>query len=181
MLGRIGRAPAFLPIIAEEVDDVSVLLEELVRHLEKRDHEPAFRRPGRVPAARRPGNVFTWSNRKPDLRTVLVFQAAVNDPNPEIARLARENSFAVAGSSANRSLTGSKFVFEDIEDQVRDIADITIDYGLVPYNNDKGLGSSIVDLVSYETIRVGAVYDEICDILLDRFDIDLKAIMAVKG
>ncbi len=99
----------------------------------------------------------------------------------EIARLARENSFAVAGSSANRSLTGSKFVFEDIEDQVRDVADITIDYGLVPYNNDKGLGSSIVDLVSYETIRVGAVYDEICGILIDRFDIDLKAIMAAKA
>ncbi|MBT7526492.1 MAG: DnaJ domain-containing protein, partial [Rhodospirillales bacterium] len=31
----------------------------------------------------------------------------------EIARLARENNFAVVGSSANRSLTGSKFVFED--------------------------------------------------------------------
>ena len=99
----------------------------------------------------------------------------------EIARLARENNFAVVGSSANRSLTGSKFVFEDIEAQVRDVADITIDYGLVPYHNDKGLGSSIIDLVSYETIRVGCVYDQICDIIKDGFDIDLKAITAAKG
>jgi tRNA A37 threonylcarbamoyladenosine synthetase subunit TsaC/SUA5/YrdC len=99
----------------------------------------------------------------------------------EIARLARENAYAVAGSSANVSLTGSKFVFEDIEDQVLAAADITIDYGLVPYRNDQGLGSTIVDLISWETIRVGAVYDQICEIVQDRFDIDLKGVMAGKG
>lgn len=98
----------------------------------------------------------------------------------EIARLARENAYAVVGSSANVSLSGSKFVFEDIESQVSEIADITIDYGLVPYHNDQGLGSTIVDLISYETIRVGAVYDQICEILKTTFDIDLKAITAAK-
>ena len=92
----------------------------------------------------------------------------------EIARLARKNDYAISGSSANRSLAGSKFVFEDIEEQVVEIGDITIDYGLVPYRNDKGLGSTIVDLISYETIRVGAVYDQICDIVKDTFDIDFK-------
>ncbi len=99
----------------------------------------------------------------------------------EIARLARENSYAVVGSSANRSLTGSKFVFEDIEDQVVEVADITVDYGLVPYATPGGLGSTIVDLISYETIRVGAVYDQICDILKESHGIDLKDIMAAKG
>lgn len=98
----------------------------------------------------------------------------------EIARMARENDYAVIGSSANRSGTGSKFVFQDIEQQVLDAADLTIDYGQVPYTNDKGLGSTIVDLISWETIRVGAVYDEICDILLTDFDIDLKAVTAAK-
>jgi len=98
----------------------------------------------------------------------------------EIARLARENSYAVVGSSANKSLTGSKFIFQDIEDQVAKVADITIDYGLVPFHNDKGLGSTIVDLISYETIRVGAVYDRICEILLKEHRIDLKAITAAK-
>jgi len=99
----------------------------------------------------------------------------------EIARLARENAYAVVGSSANRSLTGSKFVFEDIEDQVRDVADITVDYGKVPYPTSGGLGSTIVDLISWETIRAGAVYDQICGIVKDRFDIDLKGVMAAKA
>lgn len=99
----------------------------------------------------------------------------------EIARLARENAYAVIGSSANRSGTGSKFVYEDIEAQVTAAADLSVDYGLTPFHNDRGLGSSIVDLISWETIRVGAAYDEICDILLDGFDIDLKAVMAAKG
>jgi tRNA A37 threonylcarbamoyladenosine synthetase subunit TsaC/SUA5/YrdC len=99
----------------------------------------------------------------------------------EIARLARENNYAVVGSSANLSLTGSKFVFEDIEAQVRDVADITIDYGLVPYHNEQGLGSTIIDLASYETIRVGCVYDQICQIIQDGFDIDLKGIMTAKA
>ena len=44
-----------------------------------------------------------------------------------------------------------------------------------------GLGSTIVDLISYETIRVGAVYDQICDILKESHGIDLKDIMAAKG
>jgi len=99
----------------------------------------------------------------------------------EIARLARENAYAVVGSSANRSLTGSKFVFSDIEDQVLEAADITVDYGKVPYPTPGGLGSTIVDLISWETIRVGAVYDQICDIVLERFDIDLKGVMAAKA
>ena len=99
----------------------------------------------------------------------------------EIARLARKNDYAISGSSANRSLAGSKFVFEDIEEQVVEIGDITIDYGLVPYRNDKGLGSTIVDLISYETIRGGAVYDQICDIVKDTFDIDFKTILMTQA
>ena len=96
----------------------------------------------------------------------------------EIARLGRENEYAVVGSSANVSLTGSKFVLDDIQDQVIEAADIAIDYGLVPYHNDQGPGSTIVDLISFETIRVGAVYDKICNIVREQFDIDLKGIMA---
>ena len=99
----------------------------------------------------------------------------------EIARLGRENEYAIVGSSANVSLTGSKFLLEDVQDQIIEAADITIDYGLVPYHNDAGLGSTIVDLINFESIRVGAVYDEICDIVKNQFDIDLKGIMAAKA
>ena len=97
-----------------------------------------------------------------------------------VARGARERSMAVAGSSANQSLTGSKYRLENIEDRVLKAADLCIDYGLCTYHNDHGLGSTIVDLVSFETIRKGCVYDEICGILIDRFDIDLKAIGMAK-
>lgn len=96
----------------------------------------------------------------------------------EIARLARENSFCVSGSSANVSLTGSKFRLEDVQAQVRDAADVEIDYGLVPFHNPDGLGSTIVDLTNFRTIRVGCVYDKIAGIILDECGIDLTGIMA---
>ena len=48
----------------------------------------------------------------------------------EITRLARESAFAVVASSANISLTGSKFRFAAIEAPVREIAGLAIDTGL---------------------------------------------------
>ncbi|MEM7190710.1 MAG: Sua5/YciO/YrdC/YwlC family protein [Pseudomonadota bacterium] len=96
----------------------------------------------------------------------------------QIARLARENNFCVSGSSANVSLTGSKFRLEDVQDQVRDAADLQIDYGLVPFHNPDGLGSTIVDLTNFKTVRVGCVYDRIAQIILDECGVDLKGIMA---
>jgi hypothetical protein len=51
----------------------------------------------------------------------------------------------------------------------------------VCYHNEKGLGSTIVDLRNFETCRVGCVYDEIAQIIKDKFEIDLKGIMATKG
>ncbi len=98
----------------------------------------------------------------------------------EVARLARETSYCVSGSSANLSLTGSRFRLEDVQEEVLAIADLQIDYGLVPYHNAQGLGSTIVDLSNFETIRVGCVYDRIAEIVLETFDIDLKGIMAAK-
>lgn len=98
----------------------------------------------------------------------------------EIARLARESAYCVSGSSANLSLTGSKFRLEEVQQEVRAIADIEIDYGLVPYHNPQGLGSTIVDLSNFRTVRVGCVYDRIADVILEIFDIDLKGIMAAK-
>lgn len=96
----------------------------------------------------------------------------------EIARLARESAFCVSGSSANVSLTGSRFRLEDVQQRVRAAADLEIDYGLVPYHNPQGLGSTIVDLSDFRTIRVGCVYDRIAGIALESCGIDLKAIMA---
>src|SRR5882672_311126 len=50
----VGAAPGLFPIVAEEIDDPAVGLEELVRGLEHGEHQAALRAgPGFVAAARR--------------------------------------------------------------------------------------------------------------------------------
>ena len=92
----------------------------------------------------------------------------------EVARLSLAAMTPVLGSSANTSLTGSKFRLEDVESPVRQAAALEIDYGLCKYRNESGLGSSIIDLTDFSTIRVGACYDQIRRILSQTFDIQLS-------
>ena len=92
----------------------------------------------------------------------------------EVARLSLERLTPVLGSSANTSLTGSKFRLEDVEQPVRAAAALQIDYGLCKYRNDGGLGSSIIDLSDFSTIRVGACYDQLRSIFREKFDIQLS-------
>ena len=92
----------------------------------------------------------------------------------EVARLSLERLTPVLGSSANTSLTGSKFRLEDVEQPVRAAAALQIDYGLCKYRNDRGLGSSIIDLSDFSTIRVGACYDQLRSIFTEKFDIQLS-------
>ena len=92
----------------------------------------------------------------------------------EVARLSLERLLPVLGSSANTSLTGSKFRLEHVEAPVRDIAALQLDYGLCRYHNDEGRGSSIIDLSDYSTIRVGACYGQLQTIFKDHFGIRLS-------
>jgi tRNA A37 threonylcarbamoyladenosine synthetase subunit TsaC/SUA5/YrdC len=52
----------------------------------------------------------------------------------ELTRLSREEVVPLFGSSANLSGTGTRFAVEDIPGELRQIADITIDYGLRRYH-----------------------------------------------
>jgi len=94
----------------------------------------------------------------------------------ELTRQSMERGVPVFGSSANTSLQGSKYRLEDIEAPVREAADLELDYGLSKYHNPEGRSSSIIDLRDFKTIRVGVCYDQICELLLKNFDVDLKAI-----
>lgn len=91
----------------------------------------------------------------------------------EIARRALESSRPVFGSSANRSLTGSKFVFGDIEPEIRAAADLTLDRGRSKYQNDQGLGSTIIDLRDFQPVRIGIAFPEITAVAARSFGIDI--------
>ena len=90
-----------------------------------------------------------------------------------MARLSLERSQPVLGSSANRSLTGSKYRLGDVDAEVRAAADIEIDYGLVRYHNPEGVSSTIIDLKTFEVHRWGVCFEQIRDILRRHFDIEL--------
>src|SRR2546430_13401530 len=53
-----GMSPGFVPILARGVDDAAVGLKELVRHLEDREHQPAFGTPGDMAATLLPPDEF---------------------------------------------------------------------------------------------------------------------------
>lgn len=91
----------------------------------------------------------------------------------ELARLAWERQSPIMGSSANRSLSGSKFRLEDIEPEVRKAATIEIDYGLCRYANAEAISSTILVFPKVEVLRYGACYEQIRDILRRHFRIEL--------
>ena len=61
----------------------------------------------------------------------------------------------------------------NFEASVRDAADVSIDHGTSKYANNDGRSSSIIDLRDFKTIRVGVCYEQIANILLERFGINL--------
>jgi tRNA A37 threonylcarbamoyladenosine synthetase subunit TsaC/SUA5/YrdC len=96
----------------------------------------------------------------------------------ELARLSLEQSFPIFGSSANKSMSGSKFRLQDVEPEVRAVAGIEIDYGLCRYHNPHAISSTIIDFVNWKVLRYGVAYEQIRDILQRHFSIDLGEIPA---
>ncbi|NBR27545.1 MAG: hypothetical protein EBT83_03900 [Betaproteobacteria bacterium] len=91
-----------------------------------------------------------------------------------LADLAVANGVICVGSSANVSLTGTKFRLEDIEPELRAIADVEIDYGLCHYHNPQGLSSTMIDFSTLRVQRAGVCYEQIAGILKDEFGVELK-------
>jgi tRNA A37 threonylcarbamoyladenosine synthetase subunit TsaC/SUA5/YrdC len=90
----------------------------------------------------------------------------------ELGRLSHEHGIGVIGSSANRSLQGTKFRVSDIEPEVVAEADEVIDYGLVRWAA-YGKSSTMIDFATMKATRVGACYDLISDVLLRHFGVTL--------
>lgn len=92
----------------------------------------------------------------------------------EICKLSRQHQHPLFGSSANRTMAGTKFRVEDIEPEIRAIADITIDHGLRKWHLYRS-SSTLLDLNTLEVIRFGSCYELIADILLRHFNVTLPA------
>ena len=92
----------------------------------------------------------------------------------EIARQAWQRQMPVFGSSANLSLSGSKYRLGDIDASVRAAADISFDYGLSQYANHQGRSSTIIDFRDFSVIRVGVRFEQLRQAFKDRLDVTLR-------
>ena len=89
-----------------------------------------------------------------------------------ITRLSFETGVLLFGSSANLSLHGTKFRVEDIEPEIRAIADIVIDYGLMKYHPWQA-SSTLLNCETCEVVRFGSCYENIADVLRRHFKVEL--------
>lgn len=92
----------------------------------------------------------------------------------ELCRLSREAVHPIFGSSANLSGSGPKFRVEDIEPEIRAIADVIIDYGLRKYHTYQR-SATILRFPTLEVVRIGTCYELISDVLKRQFGIELPA------
>ncbi|KAJ5197631.1 hypothetical protein N7449_008110 [Penicillium cf. viridicatum] len=76
----------------------------------------------------------------------------------EICRLNAPSGQLMVGSSANVSRGGQKFRVEDIEDEIKEAADLIVDYGLQRYHV-YGRASLIMDFGQMSIIRMGSCYE----------------------
>lgn len=90
----------------------------------------------------------------------------------ELTRLSREEVVPLFGSSANLSGTGSRFTLEDVQPELRAIADLTIDHGLCRYHM-YGRSGTLINFQTMEVIRFGACYELIADVLRRWFRVDM--------
>ena len=82
---------------------------------------------------------------------------------------------AVFGSSANLSLTGSKYRYQDIELPIQAAATVYFDYGRSKYAHKDGLSSTIIDFTDFKVVRVGHCFDTLARTFATRFGVTLKS------
>ena len=99
----------------------------------------------------------------------------------EIARQVKARGRPVFGSSANTSLQGSKYRFEDVEAPVREAASVAFDYGLSRYANAQGRSSTIIDFEDFSVIRIGVEYDRLAQGFHDLYGVELAVTEATAG
>ena len=91
----------------------------------------------------------------------------------ELARMSWESASPLMGSSANVSLTGSKFTLAEVQDSLKNGCDIVLDYGTSTYANRWSIGSTIIELPGWKVLRWGGCFEQQADIIRKQFGVDL--------
>ena len=95
-----------------------------------------------------------------------------------IAALSLEARFPLIASSANLSQHGTKYRARDIEPEIRDAADVIIDYGDAQYRQNGldaayALSSTQIDFRALRLVRKGICFEAIQDVLKNQFGVTL--------
>ena len=91
-----------------------------------------------------------------------------------IAEASMTDGKAVFGSSANLSLSGSKYCLEDVEAPIRNAAAIEFDHGRSKYSHKDGLSSTIIDFSDFTVVRIGHRFERLAQAFASRFGVTLK-------
>ena len=89
-----------------------------------------------------------------------------------ITKLSYSEGHLLFGSSANLTLTGTKFRVEDMQPEILSIANIVVDYGLMKYHL-YGQSSTLLNVETLEVHRYGVCYENIATILERHFSVEL--------
>lgn len=91
-----------------------------------------------------------------------------------LSELSDSQNTAIFGSSANLTLKGTHFSVADIEPEIRAIADIVVDYGVMKYE-PYGCSSTLLDVENLTIYRKGIAYEAIAWILQRHFGVTVVA------
>jgi tRNA A37 threonylcarbamoyladenosine synthetase subunit TsaC/SUA5/YrdC len=91
-----------------------------------------------------------------------------------LCELSHAHDVALFGSSANLTLQGTHFCVEDIEPEIRGIADVIVDYGHLKYAPWK-CSSTLLDVENLTIYRKGIAFEAIRWILKRHFGVETAA------
>jgi tRNA A37 threonylcarbamoyladenosine synthetase subunit TsaC/SUA5/YrdC len=90
-----------------------------------------------------------------------------------LAQICWEQGVAMVGTSANLSLSGSRFSVATVDAAVIAACDVVIDHGTSRYENHEGKSSTIIDFANLRLLRHGVCGEAILQVLRSRFGVTL--------
>lgn len=90
-----------------------------------------------------------------------------------LTRLSHAAGTLLFGSSANLTMTGTRFRVEDIAPEIIAIADVVIDHGLQRYH-PYAASSTLLNVETLEVVRRGSCFEDIAYVLRRHFGVTLE-------